>query len=615
MTADVQTSFLTYYIRSLAERTRAEKKGDKFGFDWIIYNLALAQGLTPLRLPFLRGGSTELSTTKTENEFGIDFSFLSADREEFQIFVLKDEVLNSANWTGKDFDKDLRKASIPDLSASDLKAVKKVRITLAYNKDEDAPGIQLFNNFVANQSPTLGGKQELVFERWNLTTLVEKVQQFLLTPSLLPQKFFSPFTYICAQFADFHHGSDEWENILIRTWRHFLDDLLKDQADERSIRLLPVALLILRAHGKDNPTFETGWIDLAEWAMLAVWKASELSGNEKVKEAAFQMWGSMYLMELERFYDQYEADLNTEHILDDLISSSYLQAAAAASTAYWHLGRLGILNLAYQQLLPHKTLEERTIRAQITNSVTNRIVGMLNANPACDRPLLDLHHLEIFLIWRSLFHQRRTNDIFHWLIALERSLYIRRTGHNPLPFVEGYSNMKLVWETLLRKKKPYDYCDGSSYLVMMLLELCCSLPEAERDSLLDTYYRDIVLSLDGTGKPLEGTKRLDLMGWSPPDGWFEKLLSGSLRGEGVSLTFSITDSNGPPTAKQIREAIQAFVSETRVKRPFKYPYGAAVSLVALACIKHKSPLPMDLWRNSIFPEKDEAQDAAQPPGM
>ena len=43
MNDDFKTSFLTYYVQSLGERTREEKLGTKFGFDWIIYNLALAE--------------------------------------------------------------------------------------------------------------------------------------------------------------------------------------------------------------------------------------------------------------------------------------------------------------------------------------------------------------------------------------------------------------------------------------------------------------------------------------------------------------------------------------------------------------------------------------------
>ena len=39
------TSFLSNYLTSLLERTRKEKKGIKIGFDWVIYNLAIAKNL------------------------------------------------------------------------------------------------------------------------------------------------------------------------------------------------------------------------------------------------------------------------------------------------------------------------------------------------------------------------------------------------------------------------------------------------------------------------------------------------------------------------------------------------------------------------------------------
>jgi hypothetical protein len=473
---------------------------------------------------------------------------------------------------------------------------------LAYNKDEDAPGIALFDNFVAGQAPMLGGTKEVKFERWNITTLVEKVQQHLLTPSLLPQKFFNPFTHICAHFAHFKHGSDEWETILVPMWKLFLADLLNDQADERSVRLLPVTLLILRGHGKDNPTFETGWIDLAEWAVLAVWKVRVRSDSKKIEAAALQMWIEFYLGALEKFYDKYESILHTEHCFDDLISPSYLQTAAASSMAFWHLGRLGILNLAYQQLLPHETQEERLHWKNTTQAMTNRIVAMLNANPACLRPFLDINHIELYLIWRSLLQQERHKDIYLWLSGLERALYIRRSGHCPLPFIEGFSNMKLVWEHLLRKEKPYDYCDRSSYLVLMLLEFCCGLPKPHGDEILRRYYHNIVLGHDSNGEHFKDGRTLDLMGWSPPEPWLDKLLSQTLRAEGVSLMWTLPNYEQAPSADVIRKSIEVFVAECRSKRPFSYPSSLPVSIVALACIKNRSPLPMELWRQSIWPE-------------
>ncbi len=112
MSTDPKTSFLTYYIQSLGERTREERRGTKFGFDWIIYNIGISEGWTPHRLPFLRSGPDETSTTKTEPEFGVDLAFLSQDRKKLRIFALKDEVLNNRNWGNHSFDIALRNASM-----------------------------------------------------------------------------------------------------------------------------------------------------------------------------------------------------------------------------------------------------------------------------------------------------------------------------------------------------------------------------------------------------------------------------------------------------------------------------------------------------------------------
>jgi hypothetical protein len=171
--------------------------------------------------------------------------------------------------------------------------------------------------------------------------------------------------------------------------------------------------------------------------------------------------------------------------------------------------------------------------------------------------------------------------------------------------------MKLVWEHILRREKPYDFCDRSSYLILMLMEFCCILPKSQGDELLQRFYHEIVLGLDGDGERFKDIKPLDLMGWSPPEPWLEKLLSGSLRSEGVSLTFTLPDYDKAPGADKIRESIEAFVAETRAKLPFIFPDTLPVSLVALACIKNKSPLPMELWRLSIFPEAEQT-DAPAP---
>ena len=601
MSAHAVTSFLLYYIRSLAERTRQEKTSVKIGFDWIIYNLALADDLTPHRLPFLRSGPTEISKTKTEPEFGIDASFLSSDRRTLIIFVLKDEVLTNANWTAKDFDSDLRKAAAPDLRPPEFENVNRVKVILAYNKDEDQTGIQLYTHLTAALGNKIANEVELSFERWNLTTLTERVRSKLLTPSLLPQQFFSLFNYTCAQFGDFRHGSDEWTKQLIPNWRHFIDDLLKDNTNERCVRMLPVALIILREYGKDNLSAETGWIDLAEWAMLAAWRVFQLTESYEVKAIVAQMWNDFYITELERYYQQHANELAIEHSLETSHRSlSYLDATTAAVISYWHIGRLGILGLSFGELMGEKTDQQRQAKVLAMRTVANQMVSLLNANSATNRPLIDLHHIELFLIWRTLWQIGRVNDIYSWLTILRSSLLIRRAGTIPLPFIDGGNSLDLCFEYAATGERPPEFNDQSSMLLLCLLEFCFSLQPAQRNELLALYYREIILGQDSYGEQMHERKPIDIMGWAPPDDWMTKILTKSLADDGESQTVETFASPRGTDGSSIAQQIEAFVRQSRSAKKTVLPSDIPSAVIVLACLKHRSPLPAELWRRWIF---------------
>ncbi|MCA9035677.1 MAG: hypothetical protein KDA91_11135 [Planctomycetaceae bacterium] len=610
MSADAKTSFLTFYIQSLGERTREERRGTKFGFDWIIYNLGLSEGWTPHRLPFLRSGPDETSTTKTEPEFGVDLAFLSQDRKKLRIFALKDEVLNNRNWGNHSFDIDLRNASTPDLSGAELADVESVEVILAYNKDEDDTGVRLFENLTKGLGTTVGDDVRLSFGRWNLTTIVEKVENHLLTPALLPQKFFSHFSYICAQFADFRHGSDEWTNQLIPNWRRFLEELLSEKADERCVRLLPVALLILRVHGEGNPTNETALIDLTEWGMLAAWEIARTTDKKPVAKAVANIWVSFYLTELERYYDTHSADLAVRFSLDKPSSGGFIDAVASAVLAHWHVARIGVLGISYAESLPAATDEDKHSRTEALVTVSNWLIGLLNGNPSALRPIIDLHQIELFLTWGTLMQVGREQDVFGWLTLLVNRLTMRRSGLGQLPFIEGHNSVDLAFEFAATGERPHEFCDSSSVYLMCLLELICMLPPDPRDALLESTYRRLVLALTDEGEQMRDCKPIDLMSWIPPNDWGDRVLKKSLADEGECATihFGKLGGEGPKSGSEIVAEINVLVSETRSKRAFKYPSGLPLSVIVLGCLKHRSPLPPELWRRSIFGKPDGDED-------
>jgi hypothetical protein len=600
MTNDQKTSFLTYYVRSLAERTRVEKSGTKLGFDWVIYNLALAADWTPHRLPFLRGGSDEFSTTKTEPEYGIDLAFLSSDRRQLFVFVLKDEVLNNQNWGKHSFDVDLRKAAAPDLSAQGAEDVREVHVILAYNKDEDQAGVELFNRLAAGLGTKVGDLATLSFERWNLTTITERVRDGLLTPSLLPQGFFSQFGYLCSQFGDLRHGSEEWTRQLMPNWRRFLSELLKDDADVRCVRLLPVALIVLREHGGTNPTAETGWIELIEWSMLAAWRVHQTTTKASVRGAIEQMWIQLYLTELNRYYQAQAANLSVEAGLDQHAGGGYVDAAASAMVALWHLARLGILALALFEI-PPKDADEEPVRLRALHTVANWLVGLMNANTAAMRPLLDIHHIELFLVWRALWQIGRVRDISLWLMELQNRLFARRSGKANLPFLDGRNSLDSVFEFVAMRECPPEFCDSSSVFLMCMLELCFSLPSGERDPLLELIHRRLVLGKDDSGENMADCEPIDVLLWVPADNWDEHVLSKSLADEGESIMVGLGDITiGAANPENLAARIGRFVEISRRERPFHIPEGLPVSVVVLACLKHGSPLMPEFWRLSIF---------------
>jgi hypothetical protein len=611
---DLITSYLTYYVRSLGERSRVEKTGTKYGVDWIIYNLALAEDLTPLRLPFLRAGGDAMSKTKTEGEFGVDLAFLSPDRSELRVFVLKDEALTTATWRSENFDPDLRAAVNVNLTDKGLENVRTVRVILAYNKDEDANGTKLFDNLAHAIGTKVGDHAALVVERWNLTEIVERVKRSLLNPSLLPQSFFSLFNYISAQVADMVHDSESWRQHVVPVWRRFLDDLLAGEPSERAVKLVPVALLILTQHGEKNASFATGYIDLVEWAMLKLWSVYARAADKKhatVREVISRAWQDFYVAHLKDFYQRQTPTLITENALSVCGPSvKYLGALGASYIALWHVGRLGILTMALGELpLVARNAPSADIAAPSAavpprtpvQAAANLLAGLISNNPAALRPMLDIHHLELFLVWDALRQAGRDRDMVGWLQQLEQRLAVRRGGFLPLPFLEGHSLLERVFEQAVVGKKPADFMDKSSYLLTMLLELCFSIQlDADRDELIGRIVRHLVWNVDDSGESF-GAAPLNLVSWQPPPDWSPRVLEQRVA-SGVGIAIQLSDS-----LDSSEHAASIAGSVTRSRQPLTLCEGIPKSVYLLACLKYSSPLPPEFWREAIFPEPEAAQ--------
>jgi hypothetical protein len=165
------------------------------------------------------------------------------------------------------------------------------------------------------------------------------------------------------------------------------------------------------------------------------------------------------------------------------------------------MGRLGILGLALSEYIDHSTDEGREQAAASCNAVAEILIGMMNANPSTMRPILDIHHIELFLVWITLRKVGRRRDIAAWLHQLQDRLLMRRCRDGDLPFIDGGNSLDAVFEYVATSKRPPEYCDGSSVFLSCLLELCMVLPTGNRDVLLNLIYQRLVLGRGDDGQP------------------------------------------------------------------------------------------------------------------
>lgn len=601
--------FLSNYLASLSEETQETSTGRRFGFDHVIEQLGAAKSWPLYRRPSHPGVDGDLPKPKKEPEHGVDFAFFSPDRTVLYIFVLKKEALTYKNFRSERFDIDLSSAARQDLSLPEFHAVRSVRVILAYNKSEEEEGVEEYDRLVASLGTKVGDHAALEFERWNLDRLVAEVEASLLDPALLPANFFRALTYLCWQVGDFTHGSNQWDEVLVPDWKEFLESMLQGEVTPRSIWMVAVALPVIRKYGKDEPSFETGWLDLLEWAMLALWRAAQKSGEGAVRKAVIDIWLSTYGRDLETFYLKHGDKLGREHALSNDLEFSF-QPVGESYHAFWHLGRLGVLWMTIAGMQLPDTPEMKKAQGDRLGQIGGWMLGLMNANPGAKRPILDIHHVEYFLFWQAMFRMQELQTVADWLSDIFEHLIVRRRrDSDPLRLISTDNDWESVFEFVVSGHAPSEGYGRSSYLLLMLLELGFSLPPPARDNYLTSFHEHLVLGNAGNGESLKFKEMVELAGWAPPANW-ETLAIGdgldSAENTGVAImTHNFAQRlHDPPIP--IAERITNFVAQCRQNHPFETTSKIPFAVLALGCIKTKTPLPSEFWRRFIFPPEEKA---------
>lgn len=584
--------YITNYLLSLSERSFRTNKGDyQIGFDWVIYQYGLSKKWQPIRYPFHIERKGQFITHKTEAEFGIDFSFYDKKSRSVIVFLLKADKLTYNNWIKKNFDSDLRLAINPALTniEIDLEKIEKYKIITAYNKNDDKKGIECYENFIKSAPKKIYDKIDLEFGRWNIDRLVQEVIENLLSADILPNNLSGLFSYISLQVSDFEYGTKEWENQLIPNWKNFLNQIFTKSIDERKLNLVPFSLIILKNELRNCPSSIIGWYDLIEYAVLKLWDLFP-SLNKKLQKIVVLIWRDFYINELVLYFETYSELLQTPYGINSKTPFMSLNAISTSYTTYWHLGRLGILYLNMLYIPDEKQ------KNQVLEYFSNYLEKIIENNPLCYYPLLDINHIELYLIFIIYLLSYKKEKLYNFFIELGNFLYVRKMQKTRIPFIESRNRLDLVAEYVATNEKPIEWSSRSSYLLTMLLEMFTVFDKEKADELIKYYFDEIIYANENN------REKIDLVSWYPDKTWQDNIFKKqSVNGTGVSTSnFSDFDNLNKGNKQNI---IKSFIKEMRKRDINIQDLNRPTAAYILACIKYHSPLPPEFWRIFISGEK------------
>lgn len=578
-------TYIRNYLLSLCERSRRLSKGSyQTGFDWVIYQYGLSKNWLPVRYPFNIELSGKIITHKAEAEFGIDLCFYDNENKSIIVFLLKASRLTYKNWIDKEFDKDLRFALYPDLTniEIDLKDIKEYKIITVYNQSDDKKGIEAYENLLKGAPKKIYENIDVKFERWNIDRLTEEVEKNLLTADVLPNNLSGLFSYISMQASDFEFGTKEWEYQLIPNWKNFLEQIFAPGVDEGRLNLIPFCLVILKDKLKNCRSSIIAGIDLIEYAMIKLWDLFP-DVNVEFQKMIARIWRELYLNELIEYFNNNYGILTTNYGIKSKFYAMSLNAINASYIAYWHLGRLGILCVSMMYSYDEKTRNENL---KYYCDYMDRII---QNNSACYYPLVDINHIELFLVFLAYLFNDNKSKLYDFFFKLGNYLCVRRLNKTAIPFIESANNLDMVAQYVATGNEPIGWNSKSSYLLTMLVEMFTIFDEQKAFELINYYFSQIIDEIK------DKARRVDLVSWRPHNDWQERVFREQIN-SGVGIDTSNFNSFPESSEKNRLEIIKNFAAEARKKDIKSTNLNRPMPAYILACIKYKSPLPAEFWR-------------------
>lgn len=205
---------------------------------------------------------------------------------------------------------------------------------------------------------------------------------------------------------------------------------------------------------------------------------------------------------------------------------------------------------------------------------------------------IDIQHIEQFLIWHTLALTGSLNDVEAWLNELLQRIHIRYFGHCDIPGIDRRNSWELLMDDLAGTNPKESIPTDSSYLILMLMELCLILPDGKAKALVARFHK--IFIEEPKARPREFTESDDavnLVSWSQPADWSRRALDGN-PGGGHGIAVSL-DPNSP------FEDLREFIQKSSNKKIDRFDPPELPSIIGLSCLLNSIPLAPFFWRQLL----------------
>lgn len=305
------------------------------------------------------------------------------------------------------------------------------------------------------------------FERWDIYYLTDIFSQYLFNEYLLSDDTSNRLLKKTLAFLDSPDNEYLEFKELVTIQFNKVEDI-KSRAFKKLFATLNLLNSIIYHYSKEN-NYLVPAKECSKYLVLKTWHWI-LENNLQNKKPVVTAFKKLLKSQFEIFDKYFQKTFSIAKIENGLFSEygAFYEKIGYPIRCFEYLD-----DLIYYCRLRNTVFESKKIE-KLKNKQKDLLIELIENNSGFNRPILDNHSIpiiQLFLFFsdKNCLRQKDVNFLFGYFELIISNLKIEKIRHNRQP--ELYNRIDSVIEFIATGDKPNEYCDSSSILLAILLEI------------------------------------------------------------------------------------------------------------------------------------------------